>query len=744
MKFRTSRSGNAEARPGLAERSARLGRLLLRLLLGMVVLLGTGAVFATRAWGADIVTLLANTATLPATAVAQVSFPVTPAGNVDLATAQLSVARLTHDQVELPVPGGFTAEMNAQIPAIVLTVPTDQLPAQGSYDVLLALQAGSARQLVTVTLMRSAGQVAAPATIAVSRTTSWLWLWGWGAGSTKPRLTIVTSADTRLLTLSARQVEAEDPQVTVHINAESPLVQPNGSVDLPYDVTGAPSPGTVTRTVLLSSPQLSTPVTVTFTITTRRSPVLIAIALLAGVLLGLLLRLVLPTLTNWRKTQLQRQDLDEQLAAWQDQYQDPDFRKEIGDLRTTLRNAKYRQLADVIGTVRTMATQKLQDLQTRLTTQDAAFRAAAEVFRREWRLPPDQKAGDDEPGIQAAVNQARAGLAKADAALAVKDAKAADEALARVTDAARNTSDAALRWGNQVSQALGAMVADLQNYDSGTLASLKAALGPAAQGAPAEITQANGPGTGADPVHDAESRLSEVHATMERYAAARPYFAALAGEADEVARGLTEHRFSAGPIPAAAQGLRDTSNAAGDDPAVAGPRVTAAVREVVDATREAIGSAPLGDRPEVQALLSRGDLVGAANRLFDQHPAPAAAAVGAARLGPGTRAALAVAQSTAATYEHRDPAIVLPGARAPITDRLRSTPSSVTLAFAGFAAEGLHVLAAVIIVLFTGYALFLSNWTGTYADLVQVVSWAFAVDLSVAGLTALVTSRART
>ena len=35
-------------------------------------------------------------------------------------------------QVELTIPEGFKAEIDAQIPALVLTVPTDKLPDQGS------------------------------------------------------------------------------------------------------------------------------------------------------------------------------------------------------------------------------------------------------------------------------------------------------------------------------------------------------------------------------------------------------------------------------------------------------------------------------------------------------------------------------------------------------------------------------------------------------------------------------------
>jgi hypothetical protein len=713
-------------------------RVLLGLLFGTLALLGHGAV-AARAQAADVVTLLDSTATLPPTDGARVTFPVTPAENTDLADAKLSVLRLRRDQVELPLPDGLKAAIEVQIPAVILDVPTDELPDQGSYGVLLAIRAGTARQLITLTLIRPAAQVTAPTSITVKRTTSWLWFSERGAKSTRPRLTLITSGDTRLLTLSSRQVEAEDPQVTVGIDAKSLPVPPNGSVALPYLVTGAPDPGTVTRSVQLSSPQLSAPVAVTFTITTRRHPGLIAVALLAGVLLGLVLRRLLPTLTSWRTAQLQRRDLDEQLAAWRDEYQDPDFRTKIEELRQQLRQAKTRELTDVITSVRAAATEQLQGLQNRLMEQDGRFRAATAVFRRPWQLPADETVGnDDVPGIQAAVNRARAGLDDADEKLARKNATAASDALLRVDDAARDTSATAVRWGDQVRQGIGELNADLKDYDRGALANLKVALASTAAGAPVDA------GPEADLVRDAENRLGQVHATMQRYAAARPYLAALAAEAEEVARGLTEYGFPAQGVTAAAKALRDTDSTKGHDPSVAGSPIAQAVRELVAATREAIESVQGGNDPVVQDPLNRGDLVGAANELLNRHRAPAGAAGGATRLGGRTQAALAVAGSTASGREFRDPAVVLTGARAPITDRLRTLPSARTLALAGFAAEFLHVIAAVAVVLFTGYALFLPTWTGTFADLAQVVFWAFAVDISIAGLTALVTSQTQT
>src|SRR5262249_43379563 len=158
------------------------------------------------------------------------------------------------------------------------------------------------------------------------------------------------------------------------------------------------------------------------------------------------------------------------------QYQDPGFQAQIQALREQLRAARTQQLADVIGKVQTGANEQLQDLQKSLADQEAAFDAGTVVFRRQWRLPPDRKGnGTDQPGIQAAVNQARASLDEADQKLASKNAAAAAVAMQGVTDAARDTSVRAVDWGGEVHQGIGELNSDLANYDRGALASLKVA-----------------------------------------------------------------------------------------------------------------------------------------------------------------------------------------------------------------------------------------------------------------------------
>jgi hypothetical protein len=717
--------------------------ILASTLLGIVASI-TWAAVPARAQTTEVVSLQDTTASLPPTEVARVTLPVTPTETTDISEVTVSIVRLRHDEVELALPTGLEAAIEPQIPALVLTVPPDLLPDEGRYDLLLALQSSSARQLATITLTRPAGLVTGPATVTVQRTTSF---GPFGGRDTTPQLRLTTSGNTRLLGLTATQVEADDPQVTVDDDGRLP-VPPNHTLTLPYQIAGASEPGTVTRTVQLSSPQLSSTVPVAFTIITRRTPWLIAVALVGGVLLGLLLRRLLPALTNWRTTQLERRDLDDQLATWHTEYHDSDFRDEIAQQRGRLRAASFRKLAGVIAEVRTNATQQLQDLRSSLKTQDDRYRAASKVFHREWHLPSDEPTDDrPPPRIRAAADDARTNLADADAALANKNAGAANTFMNSVDTAAGETSKNAIAWGDHVHSDVGQLSGDLAGYDRGALSDLKVALAPIAAMVPTQPAQAAGANATDSAITDAEQRLAQVDAAMRRYATARPYLEALAAEADEVAGGFDDHGFDASEVESAADALRKADAAGGPDPRVDVDHtgVAAAVRALIKKIRDMFKAVQGGSDPAVQELLQRGDLVGAANALLSHHRQRTPAGVGATtRLGGAAAAALTVARSTATIEQDERPTAVDVRARSLIVDRLRDLPGAATLALAGFMTELLHFAAAVSVVLLTGYALFLPEWTGTFTQFTQAVFWAFAIDVSITGLTALVTSRAPT
>lgn len=248
-----------------------------------------------------------------------------------------------------------------------------------------------------------------------------------------------------------------------------------------------------------------------------------------------------------------------------------------------------------------------------------------------------------------------------------------------------------------------------------------AALAPTTQ-SPVEV--------GNDALQAAQTRLKDVHDTTSAYVGARPYLTALVGEAGEVAGLLQERSLPAGDLQSAAKDLRSVDP--WDDPARAGTAVAAAVQPVLSTARSAIlGPSGSSTNDAIEALLAGGALIEAAQQL-------PRAGVGL-KLG-GQTASVAPLPSTTTPQVIRSPLVVLAQHRAPISDSLDPGPRPAARALVGGLAGLLHILVAAVIVGCTGYALFLPTWIGSFADVSKI--WAFAIDVSVAGLTLLPTPRA--
>jgi hypothetical protein len=711
--------------PGSHSSAHRRGRITAATLSALIIVAAQVAI-PTPALAEDIVTVGDGTpASLPPFSPALLSFPVTAATGVDLSDpavpTQIRVVQVLRNGVQLDIADAVTARIEPVIPAIMLTVATDRLPDSGTYTVLLAVERSTVRQVVTVAFIRPPGQVTTPATVAVRRTTS---VFPSGPVDTvQPRLTLVMSGDTRLLTLSIRQLEAEDPHVDVHVDPDDLPATPGAALVLDYDVTGGLSPGTVTRTVQVTSPQLASPVNVTFTVTTRRHPALIGLALLVGVLLSLLLRMVLPRLVAWRRRRIQRQQLELQLAGLADEYPDRDFQDVVAQARRTLDGAKESAIPDAVSTARGTVGQALQRLQAELSTLDGTYRSHVAVLRRDWQLPAD---------LMAAVTATRPKLAAADAALTARDARTAREQLDTVDQAAQEIARKAVDWGARARQGLGDLFTAVGNRNQGALGQLRDAVTRARDSAPQEASSPT-----AVP-ENLTQRLTAVHQTIDRYATVRTYLHAFAAESELIARELADRNQPAADLSEAAASLRAADRDHGGDPATAATPVAARVAALVDATHAAIRE-PLQARvdPDVETRLTSGDMVGAAEKMMSQLAGAPPAAGGPTRLGTAAETVLATATADASTQTSTEPAVVLPSARASLTDRLRAAPETFALAFAGAGAALVHTLVALVIVMLVGYGLFLPTWSGTLADVTQIIVWAFAIDLSVVGLTAL-------
>ncbi|WIM93245.1 hypothetical protein ACTOB_005218 [Actinoplanes oblitus] len=711
------RSGRPSSRWCVSRPGRITGTILLVLALAGGPLLDVPAAAA-----ADLIVVSdGTTATLPPRASAIVSFPLTAAPGVPLDPApEVAVQRVLLDKEQLDVAGAVEPWITAAVPALELRVSTDRLATPGAYEILLSVTRGDQRQLVTVTLTRPPGRVVTPATVTVKRTLPLL-----PGGTTEerlPRLTVFAASGTRLVTMSAFQVEPDDPQIRVGTVAVP--VEPGGHTDVPYTVAGTAGPGTVTRTVQISSPQLSDPVPVTFSVTTRRHPGLIAVFLILGVLLGLAVRTLLPRAAAWRAREIDRRQLEADLTSLAGQYPDEEFGAFLAERRAALHAARGAGVTTTAAAIRTAVAQRLEALQAELTGLDDRYRAPATILRSDWRLPASLADG---------VGAARAALARADAALDARNRGGARDALTDVDRAVDDLVREAGDWGALALAGLTDLANALGDRDKGSLGQLRTAVLLARSGVP--VSAVASPATTADLAR----RLREADQTVQRFAALRPYLNGVAEEADLLAKTLAEHQQDVADLTAATRSARAGARAAGDDPATAAEPLARVISELVTAEQDAIRR-PLraAQEPAVDAMLASGDMAGALQVVLGKL-GTTTAPTSPVLLGDEATTIMAATRTVSEATPVPQPRLAILPNRSPARDRWNAASRGIVLAVAGAGVLLVHTLVAVAIVLLVGYGLFLSSWTGTLNDVTTILVWAFAVDVSIAGLSALLT-----
>ncbi|WP_026075317.1 hypothetical protein [Cellulomonas massiliensis] len=657
---------------------------------GLVV----GAVAPAHAADDDLVTLGGTTsATLPAVEVASARFPVVPTDPKAVLTPE--VVSITSDGFEVVAPSAVTARYDDSTPALVLEVRTDELPDVATYAVTVRLTAGGGqRQSVTVSLVRPAATLTVPATTTWTRTTPLClgsaclvdipWL---GTPADQPPLVVSTGTDSRVLDLRARPAQGDAPRLEVGAPKAGTLpLGPDEDVTLPYSA-GPAAPGSVERTAALVSDQVGTATPVTVTVVTRRPNSLIGLILVGGVLLGWLVRSVLPLAARRAERLRARQAVDGWLADTEAAYDDRAVHEAVAAARRTLdRQTDAAALATAEASVRSALTA----FETRLAELSASANALEVAARHRRGLESLDAQLTTVRAQVAAARAAIAGLRGDEATSAVRDATAA---LRRLVEGAGEASAAPLA---DLADALTGRTEGAQGELARVVATLQSAV-PAAPAADATVEQL---GTYLDGLSLA-SRFRAVDAAVRQVAA----------EAASAARALGQRTP---PVPApdvesSAQALRtavDRGEGASTAP------VLRRLQEAYDAA-----AAPLG--AEVAARVARGDVAA----LASQH------------LGAGGDDAAGPVEVDLSGETSQVTTVGPPV----LTPRTLSLPAAAALAQLG--AVGLHTLVAVVLVLVTGYALFLPDWLGTNAQLGQVAVWAFAVDTSIAGLALLAAQR---
>lgn len=731
-----------------------------------VVVVAAVSWVATLSWAAaplyaqDAVAPGSSTATLPPGRTATVTLPVhLPDGVTRFSVA---VQRVRRGAVEIDADDATVeAEAVSAMPGVRLTLAGLVRPAV--YEVTVGLTHSEGRQTATFLLERPAARVRVPESVAVDNTVlvpEWGWdRWGWIAADVdRPPFSIVVDEDSQVVGFRTRAVEPAPGAVALTV-PEGPH-GPGAAVTLDYQLEGRFPLGTQTRTVELLAPELAEPAVVTFAVTTRRHPALLVALIVAGVLLGALVRTVIPALTGATAARRRAAELRGKLDALEREHEDPTFRDALDAARgrvTGLGLRGRRAVGKAIDAALAEVEAAAADFRARFAAEDARLRALAPIIDPPLSLPPP---------VAQPLDDVRTHRDAAEGRLDVNDAAGAQKDLDKAQQVVElQVAPAAAGWLRALRdelEALGAPLAGrtagaqsrLRRSVEGLLAGLpgaeRAGAGqPAGEGTTASVGPSVMPVAGSVELSQVGMLLRSVHAAMTGFAGVRAGTQRVADEAAhaaEVLEALPGDNAVLSDLTARVDALRRAASADPTDPLAATQELLDPVTGLMGTLRDAV-VAPLEDARDqhIEDSLAAGDVAEALRKVQAKVRKPAGEAE-RTRLGDVVAALTAQAAAdtaaSAATAQPSELTLTLPAPRPRPLTRLRLAPQLAVGFAVSAAALVLQTLIVLGFVVIVGYPLFGADWAGTAADMSKVLVWAFAVDLSVEGLRAITAGRA--
>ncbi len=329
----------------------------------------------------------------------------------------------------------FTATLSesapGQHPGIALEVQLAKLPQPGTYDVRLSLRQGQERQFLNLQVLVPEARLRAQATPLVERV---IGLFN-GVEDTPGLFTLSeTSGRSRVTNLSLQPVTAAtsgDTTLTGYLRFDTApgtppvpvVIPPGGSANIPYSVSGDFPVGTAKGTVELLSPQLQTPLTVTYEVRTRRTVLWVPLLLVLGLLTGYLLRTWLKYQVELNEKRVAAESLRQKLEEERRLRPDPLYLASLAEVDAPL--AQLRTL-DVKGLAEQLpkAEQKFEAARAEFDKRQAETQArlaeAEQLLSIAWSLPPS---------VQETLGKAREALGASRRLLESHSVAAADEAL---------------------------------------------------------------------------------------------------------------------------------------------------------------------------------------------------------------------------------------------------------------------------------------------------------------------------
>lgn len=497
-------------------------------------------------------------------------------------------------------------------------------------------------------------------------------------------------------------------------------------VRIPFEVNGILPLGSTAGTIRLTSPQLGAPVDVPVTIFTHRPHWLLVAVILAGLILGWLVRTFLTGRIERNQLRVQADDVLQRMETAVETHTDTTFQEEVRGLANTLREARDGKAAEALATVITAADTGLRTAFDRLKTRLDEARERGVVLgrlvRTEWSLPS---------APTTALLDARKALKDAEEALVRGDAAGAcqllDRAEAGLKDAFRNALNTWPIERRTVLDELTALPPAVRNRAQPWIAAIETDL---------EAVQVPGD----DEIESLRSPLAAMHRARLREEqlteALVEWVDALGAEVQVVLGTGTPNAKAIAEFRAALETFRARAGTSSQDPderlrILAGdlPVLNRAIRTVVTSHTSQAAMA------EVTALLAEGRYVEAAQRaarqeddegpvLRDTPESQKPAGMAAAEAGgvfhvpePGIAGARGVSLLGLGIPE---PVRVH---RARVWKQLMLDQALLTV-----------IVGAAITIL--GYYLYSTDYVGTGRELLTIFLWAFGLDVGVQTLVA--------
>ncbi|AKI98666.1 hypothetical protein ATI61_10663 [Archangium gephyra] len=647
----------------------------------------------------------------------------------------------------------FTATLSesspGQHPGIALKVELAQLPQPGTYDVQLSLKQGQEQQFLKLQVVVPEAKLREQAAPLMERVIYPFF----GVKDTPGLFTLSeTSGRSRVTNLSIQPVTAAtsgETTLTGHLRFDTAsgnppvpvVIPPGGAANIPYSVSGDFPVGTAKGSVELRSPQLQTPLTVTYEVRTRRTVLWVPILLLLGLLTGYLLR-------TWLKYQV---ELNEKRVAAES------LRLKLEEERRLRPDPLYlASLAEVDAPLAQLQTLDVKGLSEQLPQAEQKFEAARAEFNKRqaetqarlteaeqllsiaWSLPPS---------VQETLGKAREALGASRKLLESNSVVAADQELkSQLASLAQRLREKLRAWRRSVDGQLARFddaPLPLREQDQKTLSTQMEHLHDALRKIPLDAAQL-----------DLRAVLSDTHDARTMLINTEPQLR------DQLQRLLNGVRdvFDAGGVPLTGleQELQEWSRQPSDKVedelewlinrsrplervlkqvmvAQLGSPLDEAARGLIDQRRYVDLAALVVKHKQETEAAQRGSPILESFSGDDAPTPPPAVAI--------PLPAVPTIPPVAFPETPRGLLGALPEALSRLLERLREPAAPVSpavghaLAFKALLwARAARTLIAGIGILAVGYFLFAEKFTGTVQEMAAVFVWGFTIDVSVDAL----------